>query len=298
MIRPAAFGYNEETAGNNIFQEKSSKSEQGLQEAVLKEFDRFVKKLRNHRIHVDVLQDIDPPYTPDAIFPNNWFSTHPNGFLVTYPMFAKLRRKERLFEHIEWIKQNYQVNGQLHIEEYEAADLFLEGTGSIVFDRGHNVAYASRSQRTNEELFRVVCKEMQFTPVIFDSIVNGQPVYHTNVIMALAQSFVVICLESIPEGVEKDELLHTLSSTDKEIIDISIEQVHQFAGNMLQVKNAMQTHYTVMSDNAFLSLNSDQIAVILDSSYIIHAPIPNIEQVGGGSVRCMIAENFLTSILE
>ena len=136
MVRPVSFGFNEETAQNNVFQEQSSKSDEGLQIAAIIEFDRFVQKLRNHRIQVDVLQDIDPPYTPDAVFPNNWFSTHPNGTLITYPLFSKIRRKERLEEHIGYIKEIFQVNNHLHIESYEAGNVFLEGTGSIVFRSG------------------------------------------------------------------------------------------------------------------------------------------------------------------
>ena len=168
----------------------------------------------------------------------------------------------------------------------------LRGPEVLFSDREHEIAYACRSDRTSEALFNLICDHINYKPVLFDSIIGGQPVYHTNVIMALAEGFAVICLESIPEGVEKETLLLELEDSGKTILNISVAQAHQFAGNMLQVKNTLDTRYTIMSDNAFLSLNSDQIAIILDSSFIIHAPIPNIEQVGGGSVRCMIAENY------
>lgn len=293
MVRPASFGYNEETADNNVFQNIPKLNQKELQDIVLEEFDRFVRKLRNHRVHVDVLEDIDPPRTPDAIFPNNWFSTHQNGALITYPMQAAVRRFERHPLHIHWLKKNYQVTQHIHFETFEVANLFLEGTGSIIFDREHQIAYACRSIRTNEDLFNKICDYIDYQPVLFDSYIDGIQVYHTNVIMALAETFVVICLEAIPEGTEKENLLKVFENTNKEIVNISVEQVYQFAGNMLQVKNAMDTRYTIMSENAFLSLNSDQISIILQDSYIIHAPIPNIERVGGGSVRCMMAENFL-----
>ncbi len=294
MIRPAAFGYNQETAANNSFQEVFDAPAEMLQDVALKEFDRFVRKLRNHRIYIDVIEDKDRPHTPDAIFPNNWISLHANGSIITYPMFSPLRRQERREDIIQTLKQKYSVIQIKGYQEYEAAGRFLEGTGSLILDRANKTAYACRSIRTDEKLMEQFCDEQGFVKIIFDAFdQDGIPIYHTNVIIALAETFVVICLGAIPNGKEKEMMLDSLHKAGKTIIDITFDQVACFAGNMLQVKNADEVRYTIMSEAAFLSLKSEQIRIILKDSFILHAAIPTIEKVGGGSVRCMIAENFL-----
>lgn len=294
MIRPAAFEYNQETAANNSFQEVFDGTAEVLQNLALKEFDRFVSKLKNHRIHVDVMEDQAIPHTPDAIFPNNWISLHEDGKIITYPMFSALRRQERRDDIIQSLKKKYTVKDIQSYQEYEVAGRFLEGTGSLILDRVNKAAYACRSIRTDEKLMELFCDEQGFAKIIFDAFdQDGIPIYHTNVIMAMAETFAVICLEAIPNGKEKERLLDMLHRASKTIIDITFDQVACFAGNMLQVKNADDVRYTIMSEAAFLSLKSEQIHVILKDSFIVHAAIPTIEKVGGGSVRCMMAENFL-----
>lgn len=294
MIRPAAFGYNQETAANNSFQEVYDGTAEEVQDAALKEFDRFVRKLQNHRIHVDVIEDRVQPYTPDAIFPNNWISFHADGKIITYPMFSALRRRERRMDLIETLKKTYVVTEIKEYQQFETAGRFLEGTGSLVLDRANRIAYACRSIRTDEDLVGLFCKEQGFQKIVFDAFdLDGVPIYHTNVIMALAETFAVICLDAIPNGTAKKILVETLEQSGKIIVNITFDQVECFAGNMLQVKNADDVRYTVMSEAAFLSLRSEQINIILKDSFIVHAAIPTIEKVGGGSVRCMMAENFL-----
>jgi len=294
MIRPAAFGYNQETAVNNSFQEVFDGPAEAVQDSALQEFDRFVRKLQNHRIHVDVIEDTPSPHTPDAIFPNNWISLHADGKIITYPMFSALRRQERREDLIQILKNKYSVAEIVEYQPYEVTGRFLEGTGSLVLDRTNKIAYACRSIRTDEDLLDLFCKEQGFQKIVFDSFdQDGIPIYHTNVIMALAETFVVICLEAIPEGIQKRILIERLEQSGKTLVDITFDQVLCFAGNMLQVKNVDDVRYTIMSEAAFLSLRSEQIHIILKDSFIVHAAIPTIEKVGGGSVRCMMAENFL-----
>lgn len=294
MIRPAAFGYNQQTAANNSFQEVFDGSPEAVQDAALQEFDRFVRKLQNHRIHVDVIEDTPFPHTPDAIFPNNWISLHADGKIITYPMFSALRRQERREDLIQILKNKYAVTGIKEYQQFEVTGRFLEGTGSLVLDRTNKIAYACRSIRTDEDLMDLFCREQEFQKIVFDAFdQDGIPIYHTNVIMALAETFAVICLEAIPVGTEKRSLVETLKDSGKTLVDITFDQVECYAGNMLQVKNADDVRYTIMSEAAFLSLKSEQINIILKDSFIVHAAIPTIEKVGGGSVRCMMTENFL-----
>ena len=295
MVRPANFGFNEETAKNNSFQANIfGLTPEEISSRAVVEFDRLVQKLVDHGIHVEIIHDTIEPKNPDAVFPNNWISFHHPDFIVTYPMFAKARRSERRESIIDTIKSNYKIKAQYRFEQFENEEKYLEGTGSMIFDREHKIAYACRSVRTDANLFQQFCADMGFKPMLFDSVdAKGKPIYHTNVMMCLATDFVIICMESIPVAAERKLLKAFFRETGKKIIDISLNQVEQFAGNMIQLKNKEGDKYLIMSTSAYNSLNKEQLNNILPLTKIIHSDLTTIETYGGGSARCMIAELFL-----
>ncbi len=294
MVRPAHFGFNAETAANNAFQTRNmALSGNEVAEKARQEFDALVAKLRSVGVDVIVIEDTDAPVKIDAIFPNNWFSTHENGTIITYPMFAPIRRLERREDVIELLTERFQYNHRIHLENSEADDQFLEGTGSIIMDRTNQVTYACRSIRTHEGLFDQFCKEMDTEEVMFDAVdESGVPIYHTNVMMAIGETFCVICLDSIKDEVQRANVVSKLKQTNKDIVDISFEQMNSFAGNMLQVRGENEQTYLVLSEQAFNSLTKQQIEQLESHTNLLHSPINTIEKSGGGSVRCMIAEIF------
>jgi hypothetical protein len=298
MIRPANFGFNDETATNNAFQSKERvESKMLLKDVAKSEFDNMVQILRSKGIHVIVIEDTENPVKPDAVFPNNWISFHENGVLITYPMFAKNRRIERREDIIERISEKFRINNRYSFEFYENDNeepLYLEGTGSMIFDRPNGIVYACLSQRTDATLidkFNVLMGTQSFVFKAVDR--NGLEIYHTNVMMALGEDFVVICLDSIPDMESKNQLLKIFEKTGKEVIDISIKQMESFAGNMLEVKNKNNERYLCMSQTAFDSLKQEQKDKLSVRTNLLPIPITNIEKYGGGSVRCMMAEIFL-----
>lgn len=295
MIRPHQFGYNQETAVNNSFQSNESEMDSTeIAEKAIKEFDGFVSELRNKGIHVDVFDDLQDPYTPDAVFPNNWFSTHNNGMVISYPMYAPIRRLERRPDIIASIGQHFQIKKDYTFEHYEEEDLFLEGTGSLILDRQHKIVYAAISPRTDVTILNKWCILMNYSKVHFTALDdNNKEIYHTNVMMALGEGFAIICLDSIKDDDERNQVIKSLEATKMEIIDITYDQMNSFAGNMLQVQSDTGEKYLVMSSTAKASLNEDQIEKILTHTKILVGHIPTIEKFGGGSVRCMMAENFL-----
>ena len=293
MIRPSHFDFNKETAVNNSFQINTG--DHLVPEKALNEFDQFVIKLRSYDIDVTVVQDTADPYTPDSIFPNNWISFHSEDTICLYPMFAENRRKERKQSVLDQISSKFDLTNTIDFTEQEERARFLEGTGSMVLDREHKIAYACLSVRTDENILQQFCDEMGYTPLVFEAVdADKYPIYHTNVMMCVADQFVVICLDSIHNQDEKDILIKTLLRTGKVIIQISIDQMNHFAGNMLQLENNSGTKYLVMSTQAFQSLTEEQIKQIKVFNEIIHSDISTIEKNGGGSARCMIAEIFLT----
>jgi hypothetical protein len=293
MIRPSRFAYNAETAVNNLFQTASSDSDD-VQSKALAEFDAFVEKLTANGIEVTVVQDTPEPHTPDSIFPNNWISFHSNGTVCLYPMFAANRRLERKPHVLEAIKQKFTVKYTIDFSVYENNQTYLEGTGSMVLDRRNQMAYACLSQRTNKFVLREFCKSMNFTPITFTANdQKGNPIYHTNVMMCVADEYVVICLASITEDFERKYLVKALESSGKQIIDITYNQLHHFAGNMLQVMNSKGEKLLVMSTQAYNSLDKNQIETLESFNQIVHSDISTIETNGGGSARCMMAEVFL-----
>ena len=294
MIKPVNFTFNEETAVNNSFQ--SASSDTAVPAKAAAEFENFVLLLRTNGIRVMVVEDTPLPHTPDAVFPNNWISFHADGTIVLYPMYATNRRQERKQHVLEAIKQAFSVNKFIDLTHYESMPAFLEGTGSMVLDRDHKIAYACLSPRTHRMVLEQFCKDMGYRAVCFTAVDDhALPIYHTNVMMCVADSYVVICLDSISDTAEKDMLISEITKTGKQIIPISYTQLNHFVGNMLQVHNDQNEKLLIMSTQAYNYLTAEQISRLNDYNRIIHADISTIESNGGGSARCMMAEVFLSA---
>ena len=293
MIRPAQFGFNAETADTNTFQnEPVDSSQQNNHTKALIEFDDFVQLLREHKIYVIVLQDPGIPVTPDSLFPNNWISFHEDT-IVLYPMLAKNRRMERRSAWISLLKQTFQLNKEIDLSGYEKQQQYLEGTGSLVLDRVNKIAYANLSSRTHEMVLWQFADQLQYDFVQFKATDNlGQEIYHTNVLMAIGEKTAVLCSEVIHNETERNTVLQKMSAYH-EVVDITYQQLLQFAGNMLLVKNRDGVKFWVMSEQAFQSLLPSQQEILQKDGAFIHSPIHTIEKIGGGSARCMMAEVFL-----
>ena len=291
MIRPVGFTYNPETAGNNLFQVAGNAN--NAQEKALKEFDVFVETLRKNDIDVTVINDTPEPHTPDSIFPNNWISFHENNTVILYPMYAQNRRAERKQHVKDFISQNFNKGNIVDLTAFEKENIFLEGTGSMVLDRENKIAYACISPRTNKKVLDFFCDKMNYTACTFEANdESGNQIYHTNVMMCVADRFIVICLDSITNEADKKKVIKTIEQTSKKIIPISYKQMNSFAGNMLQLKDSKGEKLLVMSAQAFQSLSEEQIIMLSKYNRIIYSNIETIETNGGGSARCMIAEVF------
>jgi hypothetical protein len=292
MIKPVAFDFNAETAVNNAFQQKGS-NELAQQKAEA-EFDTFVRKLTDAGVDVTVVKDTPVPHTPDSIFPNNWISFHWDGTLILYPMFAPNRRAERKAHVVATIASKFEISNRIDLSSEEANNKFLEGTGSMVLDRQHKIAYACISPRTDQTLFENWCNQMAYTGCSFYSVdENGGEIYHTNVMMCVADRYAVICLNSIRNETERKKVVNTLSASNKKIIEISYSQMNRFAGNMLQVETKSGETLLVMSSQAYNALNREQVTELENYNRILHSDLTTIETNGGGSARCMMAEVFL-----
>jgi len=298
MIRPVNFRMNEQTAVNNYFMEEMDLKAKSINEKAQEEFDAFVTVLSSKGVNVIVVEDTIAPDTPDSIFPNNWVSFHASGKVAVFPMFAENRRKERRDDIFDILEQHgFKINEIIDYTSAEEEGFFLEGTGSILKDRVNQKAYCALSERADEDLFIEFCEDFDCFPVIFNAnqTVNGErlPIYHTNVMMAMAENFVVICLDSIDDKKERKNVVGHLKKDGKEIIEITEEQMHHFAGNMLQVIGAKDQRLMVMSSQAYHSLSPVQIKNIEKHCEIVHSSLDTIETCGGGSARCMMAEVFL-----
>jgi len=292
MIRPVRFGYNAETAVNNAFQVQSN--EENVQQKALEEFDDFVTLLRNNGVDVTVVEDTPMPHTPDSIFPNNWVSFHNDGTVLLYPMYAFNRRAERKEYVLETISRRFAIKRRIDLSSYEDKNIFLEGTGSMVLDRDKSIAYACISPRTNEKALDDFCRKMNYAPVLFSATDgNGMAIYHTNVLMCVGHSYVVICLESIADPEQRKVVSQTIINSNKKIIPITLHQMNHFAGNMLQLENQHGEKILVMSSQAYESLTTEQLVELKRYNRIIHSPLTTIETNGGGSARCMMAEVHL-----
>ena len=296
MIEPVSFNYNTETAINNYYQiNNTALSKEEIQQKALKEFKEFVSLLRSKNINVIVFKDTENPKTPDSIFPNNWVSFHIDGEIVLYPMYAKNRRLERRDDIIQKLRDDFIVTKINDFSYYENQELYLEGTGSMILDRENKICYAAISDRTNKNIVNDFCNQLNFKPILFTSNqdVRGKrlAIYHTNVMMCITTNFAIVCLDSIDCNEEKDRVIDILNETKKEIISISEEQTNKFAGNMLEVEGDKK--YLVMSKSAYSCLTENQIKKINKYCEILYSDLSTIEDYGGGSARCMMAEIFL-----
>ncbi|MFV8341122.1 citrulline utilization hydrolase CtlX [Flavobacterium sp. XS2P39] len=299
MIRPVAFRMNEQTAVNNYYQ----KVIEGLLPATVnakaqEEFDAFVEKLRAVGVDVTVVEDTSNPDTPDSIFPNNWVSFHEDGDVALYPMFAENRREERREDILDILEdKGFVINNIMDYTSAEEDGFFLEGTGSLVLDRGNSKAYCALSPRADEELFIEFCEDFDYAPVIFEAFqtVDSERklIYHTNVMMCVGETFAVICSDCIDDKKERKMVLDNLKDNGKEIILITEAQMNNFAGNMLEVLGAKDKRYLVMSTAAHQSLTPKQIEQLEKHAEILSSSLDTIEACGGGSARCMMAEIFL-----
>lgn len=289
MVRPCRFGFNEQTASNNRFQHQ--KESKDVQSVALEEFDGMVSMLRGHGIPVLVVEDTPEPLTPDSIFPNNWFSTHADGSLVLYPMFAPNRREERRPEIIRAIKDEAGTVRVIDLTEWENKGEYLESTGSMVLDRKSKIVYSCRSPRTSKKVLDEFCRDMGYRAVLFDAVDrDGSPVYHTNVMMSVGDEYAVVCKDVITSPEELAMVEESLSASGKEIIGVSYDQMQNYACNILQVHDTEGESFIVMSETAKASLDAGQLAALNKIGSILAARIPLIEEVGGGSARCMMAE--------
>jgi len=298
MVRPANFGFNEETAANNAFQSRDGRlSPDAIRQKAVEEFDAFVQRLRDAGVDVLVALDSDSPIKPDAVFPNNWATFHQEGWLITYPMFAPTRRRERSENVLKVaFDAGFQVEKRVHLETGESTENYLEGTGSIIFDHQNRLAYACLSPRTDAGLLEELCRELGYEKVVFHAVdAHGQDIYHTNVMMAMGETFVVICLDTVRDAQERTMLENKFRETGKEIVLISLDQMNAFAGNMLQIRNDREETLLVMSEQAYRSLTPAQTQALERHTKLLHSPIETIETYGGGSARCMMAEVFMPS---
>lgn len=292
MIEPVSFAYNKETAVNNYFQTFDNVNPRVIQRKALEEFRNFVSILEDNNIDYITFKDTYIPHTPDSIFPNNWISFHENNVAIIYPMYAKNRRLEKRFDIIKDIYKG-SIYNIINLSDFENEGLFLEGTGSMVLDRKNKIAFASLSERTSEKLFYLFCKRLNYVPITFQSYQNtcySLLVYHTNVMLSVCDDFAIICKDAIPNVNDVDKIYKYLA--DKEVIEISINQMHHYAGNVLQVKNRDGCKFLLMSQSAYDSLNTIQLKAIYNHNNILAVPIPTIEKYGGGGVRCMLAEIY------
>jgi hypothetical protein len=289
MVRPAKFAFNEQTAATNSFQ---SRGNEDIHDKALAEFDEVVAQFKSAGINIELIQDDSTAPLPDSIFPNNWFSTHPRGEMILYPMMAENRRAERKKEIIDLLRVHHKYNSVTDLSHYESAEQFLEGTGSIVFDHVTGIAYAGISPRTNRDVLLEVCDALGYIPFVFLATDrHNQPVYHTNVVMSIGPAIAVCCFDAIQDENDRNGLWTLLAKSGKTVVPISVPQMESFAGNMLFISNGAN-NFVAVSSTAWDSLSENQKEVITQHAAPIITKIPVIEKHGGGSVRCMLAELF------
>ena len=295
MVRPVRFESNPQTAASNRFQEDPDATPEEQQAAAIGEFDGLVDALRGAGVEVIVVDDTPSPHTPDSIFPNNWITTHADGRVVLYPMEAENRRDERRPDVIDHLHDaGFQVNEIVDLSAHEDNGRYLEGTGSVVLDRRHRIAYACVSSRTHIDVLGEFAQRMDYDIVSFDALDNdGVAIYHTNVMMSVGDEFTVICDEAIPRDEQRDAVLRRLRETGHVIVSLSYDQLHAFAGNLLELASTGGEHVIALSEQALRSLDDQQVALLRSYGRLVSAPIDNIERSAGGSVRCMLAEVYL-----
>ncbi|WP_266367588.1 citrulline utilization hydrolase CtlX [Tellurirhabdus rosea] len=296
MIRPVRFGFNEQTAVTNAFQDAAvaARTKEVAQENARREFDEMTRHLTAAGVDVILYEDTAEPYTPDSIFPNNWVSFHASGTVVLYPMHAENRRLERRMDIIDDLNKRFHVSKVVDLTHFEQEEKFLEGTGSLVLDRMQRIAYACLSPRTHPEVLEEFSRRTGYKVISFEAVDSqGMPVYHTNVVMCIGDTFAVICLASIKDPDERLMVRKSLENTGKYVFEITLEQMAQFAGNMLLVTTKKAQKLLVMSTAAHNSLTARQRDIIDDFATLLHVDLSMIEGNGGGSARCMMAEVHL-----
>ena len=296
MVRPANFSSNKETIETNKFQnDLTADLKENTQNQAVREFDKMVNLLRDHEISVIDIDDIKELENTDAVFPNNWVSFHQDNTVVLYPMMARSRRSEKRYDILEYLTkyQSFKIDRIIDMSYLEEKNLFLEGTGSMIFDRVNKTVFACKSSRTSLEALEIFCKDMGYNPIVFDAIIDNYPIYHTNVMMSLGKKTAFLCSESIKDKADNLLIKNYFKDLEKNIIEISPEQMNNFAGNVLEVENGKGESHIIMSDSAYKALDHKQLDSISSVANIIAIPLRTIERYGGGSARCMIAEIFL-----
>lgn len=297
MVRPDSFDYNPETAVTNAFQQAPETNPlQEIRSQAFIEYNGLVSALKATGVEVIEFTSSEGDSSPDAVFPNNWVSFHPNGKVILYPMQAPSRRRERRLEFITELekKHAFKITEIVDLSHYEEQEVFLEGTGSLVIDYRNRVVYSNHSPRTYEVLVREVAELLGLRACLFHAVDDqGQDIYHTNVMMCIGEHFTVICLEAIEDAEERQRIVRELEDTGHELISISRHQMNQFAGNMMELRNASGESLLVMSQSAFESLEEHQVKQLQRYSRLVYSPVATIEKYGGGSVRCMLAGIYL-----
>jgi hypothetical protein len=289
MIRPFRFYPNPETASDNAFQrDVASTDADTISKAAQKEFDQAVAQLRNVGVTVHVFDDTASPEKPDAVFPNNWFSTHHDGRVALYPMYSAARRTERRRDVLDHLRKHYRVMDVVDYSASEQQEKYLEGTGSLVLDHVNKIAYASLSQRTHSMVLKQFCHDFGYEAVTFQSeSEEGRPIYHTNVMMCVGSEFGLVGLETIADEAERTVVQNLLEATGKEVIDLTSGQIANFAGNAIELHNE-KGKLLVLSARAASALSDKQRAIVDRHAQLVEVPLPTIE-LAGGSARCMMA---------
>ena len=297
MVRPVAFRGNPQTAPSNAFQRQAPEPDAAAaQVAAAGQFDALVEALKGAGVGVLVVEDTPEPDTPDAVFPNNWVSFHADGTAVLYPMLAENRRDERRADVLEALTRRwgYRIDRVIDLSGHEDSGQFLEGTGSLVLDRPHRVAYACTSPRTHLDAIGDFAQQLDYDVVAFNATgADGSPIYHTNVMMNVGESFAVVCLEAIDDAGQRAGVAAALEETGHEVLAITREQMGSFAGNMLELASRDGGRVVAMSQRALDSLDPTQRERLAARAQIVASPIDDIEDSAGGSVRCMLAEIHL-----
>jgi len=289
MIRPVRFYPNPETATDNAFQRNADRDSDALTLMARKEFDAAVQTLRAAGINVHVFEDTTEPEKPDAVFPNNWISTHHDGRMALFPMYSVLRRRERRQDIVEELRKHYRVTDVIDYSTFEDEGCCLEGTGSLVFDHVNKSAYVSLSNRSNPKVIQRFAEDFSYEPVIFTSIdSDGQPIYHTNVMMCIGTAFAMVGLEMIPNKAERQKVRVRLEKTGKEIVELTADQIANFAGNAIELHDKHGEKLLVLSTRAAQALTEEQRETLTRYARFVPLELPTIE-LGGGSARCMIA---------
>jgi len=289
MIRPGRFYPNPETAADNAFQRDANCGPDALALLARKEFDAAVQTLRAAGVNVHVFEDTAEPEKPDAVFPNNWMSTHHDGRIALFPMFSALRRRERRQDIVEELCKQYRVNDVIDYSAFEDEGCCLEGTGSLVLDHLNKIAYVSLSNRSNPKVIQRFADDFDYEPVTFTSTgSNGQPIYHTNAMMCIGTDFVMVGLEMIPKKAERQQVRARLEKSGKEIVELSADQIANFAGNAIELQNESGQKLLVLSSRAARALTEEQREKLTRYARLLPFELPTIE-LGGGSARCMMA---------